>query len=156
MSYQNVSTSIVRRRFHEAGRIAIKKQLKRKQNNVKGLEWAKAHKDWTIQQRNKVLWTDKSKFDVYVWQRVGERAATFCITPTIKHGGGFAPGERQIESDQISQYTAHHIIPSRTQLVVQGFVLMQDNDPKHMSKLCQWNIKSKEKQHVLGWCNQQT
>lgn len=43
----------------------------------------------------------------------------------------------------------HHVIPSGTRLVGQGFVLMQDNDPKHTNKLCQRYIKSKEEQHVL-------
>ena len=43
----------------------------------------------------------------------------------------------------------HHAIPSGTQLVSQVFVLLQDNDSKHTSKLCQRYIKSKEKQHVL-------
>ena len=43
----------------------------------------------------------------------------------------------------------HHTIPCRTQLVGQGFVLLQDNDPKHTGKLCQRSIKSKEEQHIL-------
>ena len=43
----------------------------------------------------------------------------------------------------------HHTIPSRTQLVGQGFLLIQDNDPKHTNRFCQRHIKSKEKQHVL-------
>ena len=49
------------------------------QNNVKRLQWVKAHKDWTMDQRNKVIWTDESKFEifgsnksVYVQRRVGE------------------------------------------------------------------------------------
>lgn len=97
------------------GKIAVKKPLLRNQNNVKRLQCVKAHKDWTIQQCNKVLWTDESKFEifgshrsVYVRRRVGERAATPCIPPTVKHrkssvivwGGycqlqsrSFAPGE---------------------------------------------------------------
>ena len=29
----------------------------------------------------------------------------------------------------------HHVIPSGLQLVGKGFVLMQDNDPKHTGKL---------------------
>ena len=44
------------------------------------------------------------------------------------------------------------------QLVGEGFVLMQDNDAKHTSKLCQMYIKSKEEQQSadlntieLGW-----
>ena len=48
--------------------------------------------------------------------------------------------------NQINNYSKlqHHMIPSGTQLVDQRFVLMQDNDPKHTSKLCQRYIKSKE------------
>ena len=98
--------------------------------------------------------TVESKFEIfglnwrdYVQWRVGERAATPCITPTVKHGvgsvivwdfcqlqsKGFAPDEGQIESDQLSQHTA----ASRVQLVGQGFVLMQGNDPNHTTKVCQ-------------------
>ena len=93
-----MSISTVWRRLYEAGlygRIAIKKVLLRKQNNIKRFLWAKVHKDWTIQLWIKVLWTDESKFEifgstrrVYVRRRVGERAATFCIKPSLKYGGG--------------------------------------------------------------------
>ena len=55
---------------------------------------------------------------------------------------GFAPGEGQIKSDRVSQHTA-------ALLVAQGFVLKQDNDPKHTSRLCQKCIKSKVEQYVL-------
>ena len=76
------------------------------------------YKNWTIEQWNKVLWNDESKFKilglnrkVYWQQRVGERAAILCITPIVKQEGdsviggdfcllqsrGFALGEGQIE-----------------------------------------------------------
>ena len=47
---------------------------------------------WTIEQWNKVLWTNESMFEifgprVYMWWRVGERAATPWMTPIVKHGG---------------------------------------------------------------------
>ena len=76
---------------------------------------------------DKVLWTDKSKFKifgsnkkVYVWQRVGERAAIPCITPTVKHRGGsvivcraFASckvgGLHQVES-KLNQISYHSIL----------------------------------------------
>ena len=169
---KNVSTSTVRRLCEASlyGRNAVKKPLLRKQNNVKSLQWAKAHKDWTIEQWNKFLWTDKSKFElvrsnkrVYIWQRIGERAANPCITPTVNHGGtsvmvwGVANCKvkdlhklkgklNQIRYHCILQ---HPVILSGMQLVVQGFVLIKDNNPKHMSKLCQRYIKRKEEQHVL-------
>ena len=87
---KNVSTFTVRRRLCEAGlygRIAIKKLLLRKQNNVKRFQWAKTLKDWSIEQWNKVLWTDKTKSEIigsnrniYVRWRVGERRV-----PSVTH-----------------------------------------------------------------------
>ena len=95
--HEKMSTSTVRKRLCEYdlyGRIAVKKLLLRKQNNIKTFQWAKAHKDWTIKQWNKVLWIDKSKFKifgsnrrVYVQWRVAKRAATPSISSTIKHRG---------------------------------------------------------------------
>ena len=54
------------------GRSAIKKLLLRKQNNVKRFQWAKVHKDWTIEKSNKDFWTDESNRRVSVQGRVGE------------------------------------------------------------------------------------
>ena len=48
---KNLSTSTVRRNLYEAGlygRIAVKKSLLRKQNNVKRLQWVKVYKDSII------------------------------------------------------------------------------------------------------------
>ena len=38
------------------GRIAVKKLLLKKQNNVRRLQWVKAHKDWKKEQWNKEFW----------------------------------------------------------------------------------------------------
>ena len=99
-----------------------------------------------------------------MWWRVGERAAIPCITPTVKHRWGsvmvsggvcqlqsweFASGEGQMNQTSYHSILQHHMIPSGMWLVAQGFVLMQDNDPKHTCKLCQRYIKSKKEQHVL-------
>ena len=46
----------------------------------------------------------------------------------------------------------HHAIPSGIQLVGQGYVLIQDNDPIKLvnsTKLYQRYIKSKEEQHII-------
>ncbi|KAF7662923.1 hypothetical protein LDENG_00223160 [Lucifuga dentata] len=42
-----------------------------------------------------------------------------------------------------------HTIPSSLRIIGQNFILQQDNDPKHSSKLCQNYIHSKEKQKAL-------
>ena len=101
---------------------------------------------------------------VYVQQRVSERAATTCITPTVKHGGGFVMvcfffinwkvGDLHLVKGKLNQTVYHSIlqhnaIPSGKWLVGQGFVLMQDTDPIHTIKLCQKYIKSQEEQLML-------
>ena len=160
MSSKNVSTSTVRRRLWEAGsysRISVKKPLLKKQNNARRLQWAKAHKDWTIEQWNKVLWIDESKYEiirpnrrVYVRRRVDERRLCYIIGSFCQfQSRGFASGEVQIESNQLWLILWHHAIPSGTSFVSEGFVLMQFNDPTHTSKLCHRYIKSQEEQHVL-------
>ena len=60
------------------------------------------------------------------------------------------------EKDKLNQTSYHsimqyHAIPSGTQLVAQGLVLMQYNEPKHPSKLCQEYIKSNRNKKSLNW-----
>ena len=43
-----------------------------------------------------------------------------------------------------------HAIPSGIRLCGQEFMLQQDNDPKHTSKLCSSYLKSKEQKGVLS------
>ena len=160
MSWKNGLTSIVRRTLWELGlydRIAVKKLLLRKQNGIKRLQWVKTHKDWTKEQWNKVLCTDKSKFKafgsnsrVYVRRRVGERAATPSITPAVKHWVGsvmvrvtfvkWKVGDLHQVKEKLNQTGYHsimqyHAISSGTRFVGQVFVLMKYNDLKHTSKL---------------------
>ncbi|XGW21684.1 hypothetical protein V3C99_004561, partial [Haemonchus contortus] len=62
------------------------------------LDWAHAHKNWTILQWRKVIWSDKSKF--LVFETGGKVCAAFCryqIPPnyqlsTMKGGGGGGSG----------------------------------------------------------------
>ena len=47
-----------------------------------------------------------------------------------------------------------HAIPSGLRLVVQGFILQQDNDPKHTSRLCQNYLRRKEQDgrlQIMEW-----
>ena len=62
-----VSRSTVFQRLCENGlhgRVAVKKPLLSKANVRKYFRFAKTHKDWTVDQWMKVLWTD-SKFEVF-------------------------------------------------------------------------------------------
>ena len=77
------------------GRVAAKKPLLRRQNIVKRLAFAKEHVHWSNDQWAKVLFSDKSKFEIFGNKRrlfvrrfEGERFKKYCLQPTVKHGGG--------------------------------------------------------------------
>ncbi|XP_073429402.1 zinc finger protein 277 isoform X2 [Dendrobates tinctorius] len=83
-----VSTSTVKRQ----GRVAKKKPYLRLANKSKRIMWAK---EQTLDRGRleKVLWTDKSKFDVFgshrrfVRRRTTEKMLEECLAPSFKHGG---------------------------------------------------------------------
>ena len=120
------------------------------------------HEDLII---NQGIWTYESKFEnfrsnrrVNMRRRRRIRTATPCITLTLKHGGGSVMVEvafgnckvwklhqvkGKLNQTGYHNILQHHTIPSGPRLVGQNFVLVQDNDPKHTSKLCQRIIKSR-------------
>lgn len=171
---KQVSVSTVKRRLRAAGligRVAARKPLLRHQNKTKRLSWAMKHRHWTTEDWKKVLWSDESKFQIFgssrrifVRRRVGERMVPQCVTSTVKHGGGsvmvwgcFAGsrvGDLYRVSGILKQHSYHsilqrHAIPSGIRLVGERFILQQDNDPKHKSKLCQNYLKKKEEDGKL-------
>lgn len=93
-----VSVTTVQRRLREKGLkgcVAARKPLLRKQNKLKRYQWGNKHKNWSVEQWLKVLFTDESKFEIfgskrrqYVRRLVGERMTNQCVIPTVKHGGG--------------------------------------------------------------------
>ena len=95
----------------------------------------------------------------------GDAPVTNCNS-YLKHGeallwvhGAFAyckVRDLQQVKNKLNQTGYHSILPyhaitSGTHLVGQGFVLMQDNDPKHTSKLCQAKRNSTSYNWCLGW-----
>ena len=166
---KSVSERTVRQRLSHAGlngRVAVRKPLLRPVNKFKRLKWAKEHKNWTLADWKKVLWTDESKFVVFgttcrifVRRKVHEKFHPQCMLPTVKHGGGsvmvwgcFAAnkvGSLYQVKGILDQKGYHNILsryalPSGKRLIGRGFVLQQDNDPKHTSKYCQRYLKRKE------------
>ena len=93
-----VSSSTVRKRLNSAGLhgcVAVKKPLLRPANIKSWLDFARRHKNWTVQQWETELWSEESAFLLFcgakqaiVRRRVDERYSPQCIVPTIKHGGG--------------------------------------------------------------------
>ena len=116
----------------------------------------------TIELWNKVLCTDKLKFEIFQWsgrfyvqQRFSERAGSPCITPTVKHGGGSVMGWGDFANCKVSflhqvkgklNQTGYHTIlqhdaiPFWTQLVAQGFVLLLDHHHHHVIPLARISL----------------
>ena len=169
-----VSVKTIARRLKAAGldgRVAVRKPLLRKQNIVKRLAWAKAHKNWSLEKWKKCLFSDESKYELfgshrrqYVRRRQGERYLPECIVPTVKHGGGsvivwgcfgnnkvgdLIKIEGIMDAKYYHKILSRHAVPSGTKLIEKGFVFQQDNDPKHTSKMCKKYLQNKEKFRAL-------
>lgn len=87
--------STVRQRLLDSGLRgckARKKPFVNEQQRRRRLAWAKAHQNWSIEEWQRVLFSDESTFTLnshagnnYVRRRVGEEFKPCCILPTVKH-----------------------------------------------------------------------
>ena len=63
-----VSTSTIRKIFQRAGlvaRIKVKKQFLKFEHKKRRLEFARKFQNWTIEDWNRVVWSDESKFQIF-------------------------------------------------------------------------------------------
>ena len=171
---KSISLTTTKRRLRQAGlsgRITVRKPLLRIGNKKKRLQWAIDHQNWTEGDWGKVLWTDESKFElfgqrrrIYIRRTTKEKMIPECLVPTIKHGGGsvmvwgcFSSAgvgdlvkiEGIMKKEQYKTILENNAIPSGLRTIGRSFVFMQDNDPKHTSKLCKNYIKEQEDNGVL-------
>uniref|UniRef100_A0A3Q0QR15 Transposase Tc1-like domain-containing protein n=1 Tax=Amphilophus citrinellus TaxID=61819 RepID=A0A3Q0QR15_AMPCI len=164
-----VRRSLSRSKLH--GRVAARKPLLRPRNRARRRQFAEEHRGWTNAQWEQVLWTDESKFEIFgsrrrkfVRRRVGERFRDECLEPTVKRGGGsvqvwgcisaHGPGDIVkidgiLNAAKYHQILIHHAIPSGRRLIGLGFILQQDNDPKHTARLVQRFLLRKEEEGTL-------
>lgn len=159
--FKPLSVSTVKRRLQEAdlhGRVAVRKPLLRAVNKKKRLEWATQHKNWTLEEWKKVLWSDESKFEVFgsrrrvfVRRSAGERTLDQCLVPTVKHGGGsvmvwgcfggdnignICRIQGVMRKEQYRDILENEMLSSGLRIFRGKFTFQHDNDPKHTSKLC--------------------
>jgi transposase len=153
------------------GGVCARKPLLREQNKAKRLAFAREHVDKPLEFWRSVLFTDEKKFEmvnskrrIYCWKLKGEELRSDTIQPTVKHGGGSVMmwgcflGDRVgdlhrvdgiMKKEDYHSILQRHAIPSGLRLYGEGFVMQQDNDPKHTSLLCRNYLKSKEESGVL-------
>ncbi|XP_050496715.1 transposable element Tcb2 transposase [Bombus huntii] len=101
INYKNdtqISARTVKRRledFNLRGRKPPKKPLLSSRNRKRRLAFTKAHKHWTSEDWQMLLFSDESKFNRvssdgirHVRRRIGESLKTQCVLKTLKHGVG--------------------------------------------------------------------
>ena len=154
----NVSVWTISRRLHEAGfhsYWAVKKPYISETNQRKRRIWCREHINWTVEQWNRVLWSDESPFVLRyngrkrVWRMHNERYATECMQGTVKHDkkinvwGCFADSgvghlfriHGILNQQKYRQLLIHHMRPSvRTLFNGNNCIFQQDNDPKHTAR----------------------
>jgi transposase len=180
---KKLSVSLVKDRLKSAGlpaRVARKKPKLTEANRKKRYEWAKTHKDWTVDDWKKVIFSDESPFQlfqdggkIYVRRRVGEELLDECVRPTVKHGGGtiqvwgcfswFGAGPLYRITDTLTGVKYRQILKSNMAPYLKEIeqksglevIFQHDNDPKHTSKVAKKYLENKSIV-VLDWPSQMT
>lgn len=85
-----VNESTVWRQFIKAGlskQVAIRKPIIK--ISKQKLKMDKDNKNWTKQDWQRVLWSDDSKFGIFLRREKDEKFASNCIVPLVKQRGGW-------------------------------------------------------------------
>lgn len=155
-----ISARTIRRRLKETGlnsRRPAKAPLLSKENRVARMRFAREHRNWTVNDWKRVLFTDETRVSLSspdgrerVWRRPGERFAQCCISPRIPFGGGsvmFWGGicydnrtelvpirPRSMNADfYLENIIVEHVMPFAF-FVGDNFLFMQDNARPHVAR----------------------
>jgi len=165
----DVHVTTIRRRLLEAGLRAqrpVVRQLLTKRMKKKRLMWARKHKDWSLKDWKKVIFSDESHFKVqgqkvqYVRRRRNEKVREAHIQQKVKHPdkkmfwGCFRHSgpidlvavEGMMRSQQYIDILSKHLLPH----LKKKDVFQQDLAPCHTSKVCKAFFE-KKKLVVLDW-----
>ncbi|KAG2465365.1 TCB1 transposase, partial [Polypterus senegalus] len=161
------------------GRVARRKPLLSKRHMAARLEFAKRHLKDSQTMRNKILWSDETKIELFavnarrhIWREPGTGYHQANTIPTVKHGGGsimlimvwasFAASgpvrlafiDETMNSELYQRILKENVRTSVHELnLKRRWVMQQDNDPKHTSRSTkEWPQKNKF--NVLEWPSQ--
>ena len=123
------------------------------------LDFAYAHKDWTVKDWKKVVWSDETKINrlgsdrhKWVWKKPGERLNDRLVQGTVKSGGGsvmiwgcmtwkgvgYATKiDGRMDGDLYLQILKDELLNSLQlyDLNPSDIIFQQDNDPKHTCRI---------------------
>ncbi|EIE85840.1 hypothetical protein RO3G_10550 [Rhizopus delemar RA 99-880] len=161
VSAQTVRRSL--RRSGLTSFVKPQKPLLSEVNRRKRLDWALNHVDWTIEHWKRVIWSDETKVNrfgsdgkVYSWKQPNEKLKRRHVTQTVKHGGGslmvwsciswYGVGYivdvgKNMDKSVYLSVLQDDLVKSmadyceENDLRMADFEFMQDNDPKHKSKI---------------------
>jgi transposase len=156
-----VSVKTVQRVLKEAGLCAgpkTKKPLLTKKHIQGCMAFCLAHKDWTVEDWKRVVWSDEITINclgsdgrLWCWKRKGEKLSTCTTQATVKYGGGslmvwgcmtyngvgyLRKVEGHMNAIQYCKILQEDLVASMRWygLKHQDVLFQQDNDPKHNSK----------------------
>ncbi|KAG2462409.1 TCB1 transposase, partial [Polypterus senegalus] len=140
------------------GRVARRKPLLSKRHMAAHLEFAKRHLRNSQTMRNKIVWSDETKIELFgvnarhhVWRKPGTAHHQANTIPTVKFGGGSimlwgcfsAAGTGRLVRIKGKMTAAmyrdildENLLQSTLDLGLgRWFIFQQDNDPKHTAKI---------------------
>ncbi|KAF7659613.1 hypothetical protein LDENG_00295490 [Lucifuga dentata] len=94
---KSISTRTMQRELKGLGLnncVALRKPLISQANQKKSFQFAREHKDWTLEQWKKLMWSDESRFTLFqsngcirVRREADEVMHPSCLVPTYKPVG---------------------------------------------------------------------
>jgi transposase len=158
---KHVCVETVRRALRDQGLGSVEKQAKpilTRQQIKNRLKFAKAHKDWTVHDWRRVVFSDESKINrfnsdgrVWAWIRCSDNIQERQVKGTVKHGGGNimiwscitakGPGylckiEETMDQVVYKEILQTHLLNTLNfyKMNSSRFIFQHDNDPKHTAK----------------------
>jgi transposase len=174
---QSISTQTVHHCLKKKGLKAVVKKKKpflKPRHRKARLDFAYAHKDWTVEDWKRVVWSDETKLNrfgsdgkSYAWVGDGEAYSDKAVTGTVKFGGGSLMMWGCMTWEGVGYSTRIdvrmdgdlyvRILQEELQetfafygLDPSEVIFQQDNDPKHTCKKAKEYFKTSHLQ-VLTW-----